>query len=184
VSPPEATKDPPRTAAPESVGLDFDAIYSEHFSFVWRCLRSHGVRSSALDDAAQEVFLVVHRRLGAFRRESALRTWLYGIVRNVASNQRRTVTRRDAESLDERVPSASPGPDVSAQDAEAAAFVAEFVAGLDEKKRDVFVLAVLEELAVPEVAAVLAVPLNTAYTRLRGVRAEFRRALAKQGRAP
>jgi len=184
VSLPEARKDAPRIATPESEGLDFDAIYSEYFPFVWRCLRGHGVAEAALDDAAQEVFVVVHRRLASFRGESAVRTWLYGIVRNVASNQRRGAARRAMAPLDEAMPSASPGPDAKAQDAEAAAFVAGFVAALDDKKRDVFVLAVLEELGIPEVAGMLDVPLNTAYTRLRAVRAEFRRALAERGETP
>jgi RNA polymerase sigma-70 factor (ECF subfamily) len=176
VSPVEAYQHAP-VAAPESAGGDFDAIYSEHFLFVWRCLRGLGVADAALDDAAQEVFLVVYRRLPSFRRESTVRTWLYGIVRNVAANQRRTATRREADPLDEALPSASPGPEAHAEDAEAAAFVARFVAALDDKRRDVFVLGVIEELAMPEVAVMIGVPLNTAYSRLRAVRAEFRRAL-------
>ena len=56
------------------------------------------------------------------------------------------------------------------------------IAKVEPKKRDVFVLAVLEEFSIPEVAEVLAIPVNTAYTRLRLVRAEFREALQRQGR--
>src|SRR4051812_27632439 len=41
----------------------FDDIYSQNFSFVWRCLRGLGLPPAALDDAAQDVFLVVHRQL-------------------------------------------------------------------------------------------------------------------------
>ncbi|HEY3498366.1 MAG TPA: sigma-70 family RNA polymerase sigma factor, partial [Polyangiaceae bacterium] len=63
---------------------DFAGTYREHFPFVWRCLRGLGVREAALDDAAQDVFVIVHRRLRDFRGESSLRTWLYGVVRNVA----------------------------------------------------------------------------------------------------
>jgi RNA polymerase sigma-70 factor (ECF subfamily) len=183
VTPRQAFEDATPSAAPVRANLDFDALYAEHFPFVWRCLMGHGVAESALDDAAQEVFLVVHRRLAGFRGESAIRTWLYGIVRNVATNHRRSVRRRATAPLDERLPSAKPGPDANAEDAEAAAFVARFVAALDDKKRDVFVLALVEELAVPEVAEMLGIPLNTAYTRLRAVRAEFRRALELRGGA-
>ena len=53
---------------------------------------------------------------------------------------------------------------------EAAAFVQRFLAQLNDKKREIFVLAVLEEMNVVEVAAALSIPLNTAYTRLRSVR--------------
>lgn len=163
-------------AHPESDS--FDAIYSEHFPFVWRCLRGLGVHVSALDDAAQDTFVVVHRRLAEFRGDSSVKTWLYSIVRNVAANHRRGVSRKGrAEELDHQIPSQQPDPAERAQDAEAAAFVAEFLETLDAKKRDVFVLGVLEQLPIPEVSQMLEIPLNTAYTRLRSVRAAFRAAL-------
>jgi RNA polymerase sigma-70 factor (ECF subfamily) len=176
----------PQEASPAALAeADFHSTYAEYFPFVWRCLRSLGVHDAALDDAAQDVFVVVHRRLPDFRGDSAFRTWLYGIVKNVASNQRRTRARRgDPEPLDPALPSTAPAPDERAADAQAAAFVQEFIAKLDDKKRDLFVLAVLEELSIPEVSAMLGVPLNTAYTRLRSVRGEFRDALARRGRAP
>jgi RNA polymerase sigma-70 factor (ECF subfamily) len=159
----------------------FDDIYSRNFPFVWRCLRGLGVLPAALDDAAQDVFLVVHRQLAGFRGESNLQTWLYGIARHVASNHQRRARRKQAptEPLVEEPEHPAPGPHERAEDAEAAAFVAGFLARLDDKKRDLFILAVLEEMTMPEVAAALSIPLNTAYTRLRRVRAEFEEALAR-----
>lgn len=55
-----------------------------------------------------------------------------------------------------------------------------FASHLDDRKREVFVLGILEGLSVPEVAEALGVPLNTAYTRLRRARLEFRKALAER----
>jgi RNA polymerase sigma-70 factor (ECF subfamily) len=159
----------------------FDAIYEEHFPFVWRCLRHLGVPDMALDDAAQDVFVVVHRRIEGFEGSSTLRTWIFGIVRKVAFNHRRSAGRKaHVELLRTEPPSLSPGPLECAQDVQAAAFVQAFVNGLDEKKRDVFVLGILEEMNVPELAEALSIPLNTAYSRLRRVRADFRTALAKR----
>jgi RNA polymerase sigma-70 factor (ECF subfamily) len=163
---------------------DFDAIYSRYFPFVWRCLRGLGVIESSLDDAAQDVFVVVHRRLASFLGQSTLRTWLYGIVRNVAANYRRTRQRRTTDHQSAptaELPSRGPGPVEQAQDAEAARFIQAFLGRLDDKKRDLFILALLEDLPIPEVAATLNVPLNTAYTRLRAVRADFERALRRHG---
>jgi RNA polymerase sigma-70 factor (ECF subfamily) len=158
----------------------FRVLYDTHFSFVWRCLRALGVPERQLDDAAQEVFLVAHRRLRDFRGDSSLRTWLYGILRNVAANQRRTLRRRRGHALlDERTPAPGPGPETLLQERERAAFVERFAADLDAPKRDVFVLGMVEQLSMPEVAEILGIPLNTAYTRLRTVRAEFRRAVAR-----
>lgn len=162
--------------------LDFRALYAEHFAFVWRCLRSLGVATAALDDTAQEVFLTVHRRLADFRGESIPRTWIYGILRNVAANQRRSSRRRGSETaLAFDLTSSAPGPLDNLQDRQAAEFTERFLSRLDEKKREVFVLSVLEEMPIPEVAAALGIPLNTAYTRLRASRLEFQRALARRG---
>lgn len=159
----------------------FPDIYAAYFGFVWRCLRGLGVPERSLDDAAQDVFVAVHRRLPEFRADSSLRTWIYGIVRHVALNQRRGERRRGGVMEHASEPlSLEPDPHERAQDREAAAFVAEFVATLDEKKRDVFVLGLLEQMTMPEVAETLDVPVNTAYTRLRAVRQEFAKALAKQ----
>lgn len=159
----------------------FDDFYGRYFPFVWRCLRGFGVPGAALDDAVQDVFLVVHRQLAGFRGESTAQTWLYGIARHVASNHQRWARRKQAplEPLVSEPAHPDPGPHERAADAEAAAFVEAFVAGLDEKRRDIFILAVLEELTVREVADVLSIPVNTAYTRLRAVRADFERALER-----
>lgn len=160
----------------------FDSAYEQYFTFVWRCLRSLGVPRAQLDDAAQEVFLVVHRRLDTFEGNSSFRSWLFGILRHVAFNQRRTVKRKTgrSEPLDSNLRSTAPGPHESAEATEAAAFLERFLAGLEQKKREVFALAVLEELSIPEVSEALGIPLNTAYTRLRRAREEFRRALEER----
>ena len=175
--------DPPEGphAQPE-VTQSFDEIYERHFPFVWRCLRGMGVGPTALDDAAQDVFLVVHRQLGGFRGESSAQTWLYGIARHVASNHQRRAAAQTGAAR-------APGLGARAPRSRAArtgrrrggrGVRGGFLAGLDHKKRDLFILAVLEEMTIPEVAAALAIPLNTAYTRLRSVRADFERALGSR----
>ena len=163
-------------------GTGFEAIYSEHFAFVWRCLRGLGVAEAVLDDAAQDVFVIVHRRLAEFRGDSTMRTWLYGIVRNVASNARRSQGRKgELLPTPHDVIATTGDPQQRAQDQEAARFVQSFLEGVDAKKRELFVLAVLEQMSIPEVAEALGVPLNTAYTRLRSVRLDFQAALRARG---
>ena len=162
----------------------FRAVYEQNFGFVWRCLRSLGVPPALLDDAAQDVFLVVHRRFDSYRADVALRTWLFGIVRNVAFNARRSVRRKGGhEPLEEEPPSLQPGPLQQVELAESARFVQRFLEQLSDEKREVFVLAILEELPAPEVAGMLGIPLNTAYSRLRSVRLDFQRAHARARKA-
>lgn len=122
--------------------------------------------------------MTVYRRLPSFRGDSKLSTWIYGIVRHVAAKHRRTSARKDrAEPLEHEPRSLAPSPLERAQDEQARDFVLEFLERLDAGKREVFVLGVLEELSMPEVAEMVGIPLNTAYSRLRRARAEFQAAL-------
>jgi RNA polymerase sigma-70 factor (ECF subfamily) len=167
------------TTAP---GLGFERVYAEHFAFVWRNLRRLGVAPAQLDDAAQDVFIVVHRRLGEVRVD-ALRPFLFGVVRRVAADQRRSAGRHHAEALDDAPEVASGAPDAEGElaRAEAARMVRAVLARLGDEQREVFVLAELEQMAAPEIAEAIGVPLNTVYSRLRAARAAFEK-LAKQAR--
>ena len=109
-----------------------------------------------------------------------MRTWLYGIVRNVAANARRSQRRKGGlAELQGDEPSEQPDPLRSLETREAADFVQQFLSQLEDDRRDLFVLALVEQLSMPEIAPILGVPLNTAYTRLRALKLEFQRALAQ-----
>lgn len=158
--------------------LTLERIHSEHFTFIWRSLRGLGVPAIALDDAAQQVLLTVHRRLPEFAGRSKLRTWLFSIAYRVALNHRRAARRRgQTEPLTDDVEHRATGPEGRVEAREALAFVECFLDSLPEKKRMLFVLALLEELPAVEVAAALGVPTNTVYSRVRLLREEFREAL-------
>ena len=78
--------DPARLAARPS----FEEVYQQYYNYTSRTLRHMGVPFEDVEDAAQEVWLAVHRQLPLFEGRSSLRTWLFGIVVNVARNRRRT----------------------------------------------------------------------------------------------
>src|SRR5262245_35307868 len=80
--------------------LAFREVYEEHFRFVWRSLRRLGVPEADVADAVQDVFLVVHRRLGDFEGRSKVTTWLFAIAMRVARDRRRLAHVR-REGLDE-----------------------------------------------------------------------------------
>ena len=44
----------------------FEVVYDQYFDFAWRNLRRLGVPPAQLDDAVQDTFVVVHRRLAEF----------------------------------------------------------------------------------------------------------------------
>ena len=170
----------PKESPPE---LSFDAVYEQQFPFVWRSLRYLGVAQASLDDAAQDVFLVVHRRLEAFDGQASIKSWLFAIAHLVALGYRRRERRKGGHlPLPGGLPSSAPGPDERLKAAEALSFVESFLENLDDAKRAVFVLAELEQLSAPEISRALGVKLNTVYSRLRAARSAFQKAVSEHGR--
>lgn len=170
-----------RLAEPEALGpvLHFEDVYRQNFANVWRVLRRLGVADAQLDDAAQDVFVVVHRRLGEFDARGAPRSWLYAIAVRVASEHRRRTSRHSTEPLPD-VPDAAANPARQSELREAVRLLHALLSELDDDKRAVFVLSELEQLSVPEIADALGVNLNTAYSRLRTARKRFDAAHARQ----
>lgn len=163
----------------EPMPLDLAQVYEDHAVFVWRSLRLLGVAPDGLDDAVQEVFLVVHRRLAEFEGRSSVRTWLYAIARRVAGNVRRGASRRGSqESISADLADAHRAdPRELAEKAEAGRLLLDLLGQLTEEQREVFVLVEVEEMSVPEAAEALGMNLNTCYSRLRAARNCFDRAL-------
>jgi RNA polymerase sigma-70 factor (ECF subfamily) len=161
-------------------------IYAQHADFVFRNLRRLGVIESAIDDAVQDVFLVVHRRLGDFEARAQVTTWLFGIVLRVAQSYRRSAMRRRARLSDtpasdvEQVPvSTAESPIELLERREASTLLHRLLDELDDDKRAMLVCVELEQMTVPEAAESLGLNLNTAYGRLRAARATFNEAVAR-----
>lgn len=172
-----ASREPPATAA----GGSFDELYEAHFDFVWRSARRLGVEDGAVDDVVQEIFLVVHRRLGEFAGRSSLRTWLFAIALRVVADHRRSLRRKSpAGHVDpEDVADRRSGPHEAAARAEATAVLQRFLDGLDDDKRAVFILADLEGMTAPEIAEATSSNINTIYARLRAARLAFEEAVRR-----
>jgi RNA polymerase sigma-70 factor (ECF subfamily) len=155
----------------------FDEVYEQHVAFVWRTLRSFGVAETQLEDATQDAFVVVHRRLAEFEGRAAITTWLFAIARRVACTYRRkrgqVEQRTSSTPLDDLELVDSADTFAALSRAQALATVMSILDTLDEDKRIVFALVELEQLSVPEVARMLDLNLNTAYSRLRLARQAF-----------
>jgi RNA polymerase sigma-70 factor, ECF subfamily len=180
--------DPAAALAPafaRTVAPVFDAIYEEHFDFVWRMARRLGVSESSADDVVQDTFVVLHRRLPEYDGETPIRRWLVGILSRVVSDHRRRFRRKDAacvphpEESERALASSAPPPSAEAEQSEAVRLLDALLAEIDEDKRDVLVLAQLEELTVPEIAELLGANVNTIYARLRAARRDFDAAYAR-----
>lgn len=163
---------------------EFSEIYKVHFSFVWSCARRFGVNEHELDDVVQEVFIVIHARLASLERPEALRSWIYGIVRRTASSHHRAKRAKLASAValnlePEMQYPHPPSPQELAEQSDQVRLLWALLEKLDPLKREVFVLAELDEMPIPEIAAAIDIPLNTAYSRLRAARQDLEEALQR-----
>jgi RNA polymerase sigma-70 factor, ECF subfamily len=165
-----------RPAAPPA----FAEVYESCAKLVWRNLRRLGVPEPALEDAAQDVFLVVHRRLPEFEGRSSLRTWIFGIVLRVAARHRRKA--RGLAVRETPIPNelgqalsapAHEGPFERTLHRQATDFLHQVLARLDDERRALLIMVDLEQTSVAEAAEALEINLNTAYSRLRAARRAF-----------
>jgi RNA polymerase sigma-70 factor, ECF subfamily len=148
-------------------------VYEANFDYVFRCLRSLGVRADQLDDAVHDVFMVVQDKLAAFDGQAQLRTWIYAIVLRVARRYR----ARAAHEANKFV-AVEPGiedarVERSVEHGERLALARAALEALDDEKREVFVLSRVEQMSAPEIAEITGLPLNTVYSRLRAARLAF-----------
>lgn len=162
--------------------MTFEEVYHREFDFVWRSLRRLGVPDSDLPDAAQEVFLVVHRRLSEFEGRAKVTTWLFSIALGVARDRRqRAHVRREVASPETVEAAADPRDDASAtlERVDDLALFDAALADLDLDQRAVFTLFELEGMSGQAIAELLNIPIGTAYSRLRLARIAFRNNLKR-----
>lgn len=167
--------------AARQLDAELAQLFDEHADFVWRVLKRLGTPTAELEDALQEVFLVVARKLPEYEERGGVRAWLFAIARQVASHALRATRRRERRERDHQELRVEPTPHELLERSEAVRFVERFLSELEEPQALVFFLAEVEGMTAPEIAACLGVGLNTIYSRLRLSRARFERALSRRG---
>lgn len=150
-----------------------EEIYRAHLRRVRWILRARGIGDDALDDLVHEVFLAIHRRLPERDEQVPLPTWISGVARNVAFSHHRSAARerRGLEALP--APHPPEAPDALMEKRRAWSELEAFLGEIDPPQREVFVLAELLGMRMPEVAEVVDAPLDTLYSRLRLARRRF-----------
>jgi RNA polymerase sigma-70 factor, ECF subfamily len=152
----------------------FGQLLKAQFSAVFRTLRRLGVAPSACEDAAQEVFLVVARKLADVEPERE-RAFLFGIAARVAANRRRSqATRREVSDAEvESAPESQPLPDALMERKRLRELLDRVLDELPSELRAVFVLVELEGMSAREIAESLEMPPGTVASRLRRARELF-----------
>lgn len=169
---------------PADAPLTFSAIYRTYFDFVWSSVRRLGVGEESVDDVVQEVFVIINSRLHTLQQPDSLRSWVYGVVRRTVSGYHRTRRAKAAhglevEIIDETLAATALSPFEQSAQNDQLALLGRLLGELDDSKREVFALAEIHEMTVPEIANALEIPVNTAYSRLHAARQAFERALAR-----
>jgi RNA polymerase sigma-70 factor, ECF subfamily len=155
-----------------------ERMFNEHHDFIWRLLRRLGLRSGSADDAAQHVFLVAAERIVDIKLGSE-RSFLFGTALRVARSQGRTERRWVLEEdMDFRRSEAS-RPEELADQHRAIDLMGRILNSMALDLRTVFILSELEGMTMPEVAALVEIPVGTAASRLRRAREAFRAAVVE-----
>jgi RNA polymerase sigma-70 factor, ECF subfamily len=143
-------------------------------------------------DIVQEVFIKVFRKIGAFRGESSLKTWIYRIAVNEAYNYKRWFSRHRKQEVglenddegsfnySQKLADPARSPFDSVSDVEQHALVETALARLNPSFRTAVVLRDIEELSYEEIAEVLQVALGTVKSRIQRGREALRKELAGQ----
>ncbi len=185
---PLPNRSPPREPQLASVPL-LAEIYRRHAGDVARWAARLGGPRIDPDDVVQEVFIVAGRRLGEFRGEAKMSTWLFRITDHVVRNQRRfwrvrRIMTRLAPGHRDRLEARQPSPleELEARAAAAAAY--RILDEMPERYRRVLILFELEALPPDEIARLLGARIETVRVWLHRARRQFlerQAALVREG---
>jgi RNA polymerase sigma-70 factor (ECF subfamily) len=139
---------------------------------VRRFLAQVTANAEDVDDLAHATFLAAAEIAGRYDGRPSCRPWLIGIAAQLLRRRKRTFGRFRAflSSLG-GVQAASADPAVGW---EARTDIERALGALSEPKRVTFLLAEVEGLTCPEIAAALGIPIGTVWTRLHAARRELR----------
>jgi RNA polymerase sigma-70 factor (ECF subfamily) len=169
----------------------FREIVRRHQEKVYRLALRLTRDEARAQDAMQDAFLQVFRKISQFQEQSAFTTWLYRITVNAALMRMRSERRHQEASLEDASPRFSEAGEIAepvddwstaidddAGNRELARYAAEAVDALPAAYRSVFLLRELEELSTEEVAEILELTVPTVKTRLHRARLALRKALS------
>ncbi len=165
--------------------LAFEELYRQYATRLYNLARRMAGTPQDADDLLQEIFLQAYRKIGAFRGEAALGTWLYRVATNVCldhlrSRQGRMMQHEEALDADDPPAHAAPGDGIGIVgriDLERA------IARLPPAARAAFLLHDVEGFEHGEVAAILGVAEGTSKSQVHKARLKLRALLGARARA-
>lgn len=161
---------------------EFERVFETEFSYVWSSLKRLGIPERNLEDVTHDTFMVIYNHFSTYDRARPIRPWLFAFACRIASDYRKRASNaRESLGVDELpdAPGSGPLQDAMLASKQATALVHAAIQTLGEERRAIFILAELDDVAMPDIARSLDLPLNTAYSRLRLAREDFRAAMVR-----
>ncbi|MEM8682188.1 MAG: sigma-70 family RNA polymerase sigma factor [Pseudomonadota bacterium] len=159
----------------------FERLVARHERLVWHIVLRMAGNEADAGDLVQETFLRVFRKLGQYRFDAKLATWIgrvaYSVALRFLERRRPEVTLLD----DQEFVSDDPGPERLAEAANAESSVALAMQALAPIPRTIVSLFHLQDLSIEEIAAVTGLPAGTVKSHLFRARRKMRRALDAAG---
>jgi len=168
--------DAPRTVT-ESFASRLEEHHAEYFGWALACC---GGRRDQAEEALQAAYLKVLEGRARFGGRSSFRTWMFGVIRLSALEQRRWALWKRMLGLDRLSvmrAEETAQPDALAVANETTAAVREALAGLSSRQREVLHLVFYHDLSIESAAAVLGVAVGTARTHYERGKAALRKRL-------
>src|SRR6202790_5309022 len=159
-----------------------ESLHLESFGWARSCCRQDAEEA---ENVLQAVYLKICERRAVFDGRSALRTWLFAVIRKTAAEGRRrrfvqrlALARREQA---EPAPRQPPGPEQAAYRAEVRTAFRALVAGLPRRQSEVLQLVFYHDLSLSEAAAGMAVSLGSARPHYVCGKRRLRAAMEKAG---
>ncbi len=159
----------------------FQQVFAGSFPYVCRTLARLGVQADDVEDVAQEVFLAVHRHFDAFDPSRRVDPWLFGFCMRLAANYRRLARHRHEDPGSGRSEKTDfQTPEAQLRKQQMREVVLRVLQRLPLAQRYALIMHDIDGMSAREIADVLAISLNTVYSRVRLGRKTFRRLFAQE----
>lgn len=161
------------------------ALVIKHSDRLQRFIMKHIGNATEAEEIAQQAFVEAAASYKAFRGESQLSSWLYGIALNLVRNYLSRAPERRHEFVSDTALDMQRSPDLSPEDAlaqnQTIALLEESISELPDNMREILLLVGFDEISYEEAAALLTVPIGTIRSRLSRARTALREKMRQKG---
>lgn len=187
----EGTEQPATESSSEAASDEQDdsellrALVVKHSDRLQRFIMKHIGNATEAEELAQQAFVEAAASYKAFRGESQLSSWLYGIALNLVRNYLSRAPERRHEFVSDSALDIQISPELSPEDAasqnQTIALLQESISELPDNMREILLLVGFDELSYEEAATLLTVPVGTIRSRLSRARIALREKMRQKG---